>query len=327
MKRITSISIFCLILVFLFTSCLSGSTKKVDPKNLSADIHISGAWALYPMTLVWAEEFMKQYPNVNIQVEGGGAGLGINETMSKENDLGMLSFDLTQGGLKDAAYTIPVVRDAVVVTCNPKNPYLQFIYKNGMNRKQLEDIFINGTIKDWKQLYPTANLASRPLNVYTRGDNCGAATVFASYLNGSTQNDLVGEKYNGDLGMLDAVANDKNGIGYNNIAFAYDISTRKTVQELTIIPIDMNENGILESQDEGFFKDLDSLIKIIEDERYPQSPARNLYLVSNGKPTNPAVLAFLEYILTEGQKLVHKNGYAELDKDVKAEALRKLKEK
>lgn len=52
---------------------------KEEPKGLKGTITISGAWALYPMVVKWAEEFGKAYPGVKIDVAAGGAGKGIAE--------------------------------------------------------------------------------------------------------------------------------------------------------------------------------------------------------------------------------------------------------
>jgi phosphate transport system substrate-binding protein len=60
---------------------------------------------------------------------------------------------------------------------------------------------------------------------------------------------------------------------------------------------------------------MNSAMEAIKNGQYPSPPARNLYLISNGKPDNEAVLAFLRYILTDGQKLVPEAGYVELNKN------------
>ena len=44
----------------------SSSSINTDPKELKGNITISGAFALYPLTVKWAEEFKKEYPNIKI---------------------------------------------------------------------------------------------------------------------------------------------------------------------------------------------------------------------------------------------------------------------
>ena len=51
----------------------SGPEAGAPEDSLSGTISISGAFALYPMMTVWAEEFTKIHPDVQFDVQGGGA--------------------------------------------------------------------------------------------------------------------------------------------------------------------------------------------------------------------------------------------------------------
>jgi len=44
-------------------------------------IKISGAFALYPMTVKWTEEYQKIHPETKIEVSAGGAGKGMTDTL------------------------------------------------------------------------------------------------------------------------------------------------------------------------------------------------------------------------------------------------------
>jgi len=81
-----------------------------------------------------------------------------------------------------------------------------------------------------------------------------------------------------------------------------------------VLPIDINGNGIIDDR-EFFYHHKDSIIKAIDDGRYPSPPARDLYLVTQNKPTNPIIIAFLKWIITDGQKYVSENGYVKLSSE------------
>ena len=57
--------------------------------ELKGEIQLSGAFALYPMAVKWAEEFRKIHPKVRIDISAGGAGKGITDALAKVVDLGM----------------------------------------------------------------------------------------------------------------------------------------------------------------------------------------------------------------------------------------------
>jgi len=62
--------------------------------SVEGTIRVSGAWALYPMMVKWAEEFKKIHPQVRIDVSAGGAGKGITDALTGLVDIGMVSREL-----------------------------------------------------------------------------------------------------------------------------------------------------------------------------------------------------------------------------------------
>jgi phosphate transport system substrate-binding protein len=131
---------------------------------------------------------------------------------------------------------------------------------------------------------------------------------------GKKQEDLAGTGVFGDPGLAMAIQKDALGVGLNNIGYAYDETTRKPNPEIAPLPIDVNNDGALDST-ELFYDTKDDLIKAIGNDRYPSPPARDLYLVSKGIPTKPEVVAFIKYVLTDGQKHNIPSGYISLSKE------------
>ena len=93
-------------------------------RELQGEIQLSGAFALYPMAVKWAEEFRKIHPKVRIDISAGGAGKGITDALAKVVDLGMVSRDIYPQELEKGAFPIAVVKDAVVPTINSNNPLI-----------------------------------------------------------------------------------------------------------------------------------------------------------------------------------------------------------
>ena len=193
-------------------------------------------------------------------------------------------------------------------TISIHNPVLNELLLKGFTKEIFMEIFLTETQHTWGEYLEVAN--HDKINVYTRSDACGAAEMWGKYL-GKNQESLGGVGVFGDPGIADAVRNDKLSIGYNNVNYAYDMKTRKTYEGLTVIPLDQNGNRIIDPE-EKFYDNLDSLVQAIQNGRYPTPPARDLYFVARGKPTNPVVITFLEWILTDGQKYVHESGYVQL---------------
>ncbi|WP_183572856.1 PstS family phosphate ABC transporter substrate-binding protein [Mucilaginibacter sp. X5P1] len=302
----------------------SSFTKKNTPAPASADdlqgtISISGAFALYPITVKWADEFRKLHPNVKFNISAGGAGKGITDALSGLVDIGLASRDINPAEVKKGAYTIYVTKDAVIPTFNTANPDAPALLGKGVKRAQFADIFVTGKITDWKQV---AGRVSVPIHIYTRSDAAGAAETWAKYFD-KKQEDLLGVAVYGDPGLAQAVKKDPTAIGFNNIAYLYDLKTRKQVAGVHALPIDVNGNGKIDA-DENFYGTIDELTDAIATGKYPAPPARNLGFLFKGKPQKKELIAFVKYVLTDGQKFIDENGYIALSKQKIQDELKKV---
>jgi phosphate transport system substrate-binding protein len=307
--------------VLVAIAMLSGCKSK-EPKGngLNGKISVSGAFALYPMVIKWSEEFAKLHPGVKFDVQAGGAGKGMTDALTQNVDLGMVSRDITPEEVNKGAFGIAVAKDAVIPTISASNPYLAILNKKGVTKEKLRDIWITGKIKNWKDLTGNGDL---PLRVYTRSDAAGAPETWAKYLGGG-QEDLLGTGVFGDPGLAEAIMNEKTAIGYNNVNYVYNISDGKPHPGISALPIDLNGNGSLDA-DENFYASLQDINKAIASNKYPSPPARPLYLVVKDKPQNEIVKAFLQWILTDGQKFVQETGYVKLPESMLQGETDKLK--
>lgn len=294
--------------------------KRQLRKVFSGEIQLSGAFALYPLVVKWAEEFNKLYPRVKIDISAGGAGKGITDALSKVVDLGMVSRKVYSAELSQGAFVITVARDAVVPTVNSNNPLAIDILNRGLTLRAAKRLWVNNNITKWGEILGTSSHV--PVHVYTRSDACGAAETWGAWL-GCRQEDLEGTAVFGDPGVASVVQRDRVGIGFNNLAYAYDLRTKKPHRGIMVIPIDVDGNGRVDL-DESFYGTITDLNAAIADGRYPSPPARELYLVSSGVPSKPEVIAFLQYILTEGQKYAPEVGFIPLSEEKAEEQMLKL---
>lgn len=290
--------------------------------ELQGTISISGAWALYPMAVKWAEEFEKVHPRVTFDIAAGGAGKGVADALAGVVDLGAVSRDLFPAEIERGAWWISVTKDAVVPTVSRDNPFLEDLVRTGVSREDCIGIWVTGRIGDWGAI--VGSEAGTPIQVYTRSDACGAAKTWAEYL-GYQQDDLIGVGVYGDPGLAEAVRRDPLGIGFNNINYAYDSKTRRQVEGIRVLPIDLDGDGRI-GDGEDFYAFRDDIVEAIASGVYPSPPARDLHFVSRGRPERPVITAFLRWVVTEGQQYIPETGYIQLSDEKLEEGLKKLEE-
>lgn len=284
-------------------------------------ISVSGAFALYPLVVMWSEEFKKAHPHVRFNISAGGAGKGVADALSGMVDIGLVSREIHPQEYDRGAYVINVAKDAVVATINADNPNAEAVVRRGLTHAELQDIFVTDAISDWRQIDPT--FVDAPMNRYTRSDAAGAAETWAAFF-GRSQEDLKGVGIFGDPGMTQTIINDPNAIGYSNINFVYDLQTRAIVPRLRVVPLDLNGNGQIDP-DEDFYSHIDSLTQAVAAGRYPAPPARNLSFLFNSKPDNVVLVEFVKFVLRkESQATLPQNGYIPLTENWITEELAKL---
>jgi phosphate transport system substrate-binding protein len=315
-----SVLLALLVLVIVLGGCGEGRGRSQGDNEMAGTITVSGAWALYPLMVRWGEAFRDLYPAVQFDISAGGAGKGMADALAGAVDIGMVSRAIYPDELDKGAFWVSVAKDAVFLTVNEGNPVWGELYEQGVPRETLVGIFITGEVTTWGQVVGRPEVAD-PIHVFTRSDACGAAATWAEYLGGN-QEDLLGVGVYGDPGLLDAVIKDPLGIGFNNLNFAFDFDTGKPVAGALVAPLDVDENGRSDANERYDTKE--QAVDAVATGHYPSPPARDLNLVTWGKPAG-LTRTFMEWILTDGQAFVAEVGYIGLPEEKLQEGLGKLK--
>jgi phosphate transport system substrate-binding protein len=318
-------------LLFCFAilpECNTGKSEKtenalppVTKVNVSGNIKVSGAYALYPLVIKWSNDFMKIHPDVKIDLEPGGTGQGIDELLSKKSQLAMISRPLTDEDFDAGIWTVPVAKEGVAAIVNQKNPFIRRILNQGLSPEELLEVFTGNKPLTWGELLDTTG--KEKVIVFIRSDESGASEVFADFLN-KESTDLKGVGVNGDEAMIKNVQQNPLSIGFCNFSYAFNASTGERIEGIQIVPADIDYDNKID-RNEIPFTNLEKAHRGLWLGLYPKRLCRELTFGSVGKPGDEAVIQFLKYILTEGQKDVKASGLCELNNVYVGYALEKLK--
>jgi phosphate transport system substrate-binding protein len=309
--------VFILLLaVALTVGCKSRKSEKAaddaetpPESKITGNFAISGAYALSPLVRMWANDFMKIHPGVSIDVRVTGTGQGIADLIDKKVQLGMISRPLNDEEKEAGIWVIPVAKDGVALIINQKNPYMTRIMKQGLSPDEIQKLFTVDNPPGWGELLDTAGKES--VMVHIRGDESGAADMLAGFIYRKAS-DLKGIRVTGDDEMINSIKNNPLAIGFCNFSFAFSLPSGEREENIQIIPFDLDfDNSI--NRSEMPFQNLEVAHRSIWLGIYPENLCRELTLGSIGKPQDPVIIAFLNYVLTDGQEVIKEAGLCELN--------------
>ena len=275
MKKMNKIKILVgLILLAIIGFAFMPAAKKIT---------IKGSDTMVILAQKWAEVYMKSHPEVILQVTGGGSGTGISALINGSTDICDASRPMKQSEidkLKDRygslGIEIKCAKDGITIYLNDANPVKE------LSIKQLSGIF-SGKIKNWKEVGgPDAEI-----KLYGRENSSGTYVFF--------QENVVKGDYAtscqtlpGTAAVVNAVKNDKFGIGYGGAAYAVGVKR---------CPVKKDDKSMA----------YPASAETIKDGTYPIS--RYLYMYLRNRPTGE-LKNYIDWILgPDGQKLVVDQGY------------------
>jgi phosphate transport system substrate-binding protein len=294
----------------------SGLTPYQKTPGVSGNINSVGSDTMNNMMTLWAEAFLKMYPNVKVQVEGKGSSTAPPALIAGSSQFGPMSRTMraTEIDQFEAKYGYKPTQlrtsyDALAVYVNKDNPL------DKLTLAQVDAAFsktrrrgFKQNVTTWGQLGLTGDWANRPISLYGRNSASGTYGFFKEHtLGNGDYKDSVKEQP-GSASVVQGVTEDRFGMGYSGIG--YKTSGVKAVA-LAAKDGDTFSSGSYDDVTSG---------------KYPLN--RFLYIYINrapGKPLDPLVKEYCKFIFSkEGQEVVVKDGYLPLPAEIAKQELAKL---
>jgi len=310
-------------LIALFPGALPAQAQ-VDPElpdyqktsGVAGNLSSVGSDTLANLMTLWAEEFKRVYPNVNVQIQAAGSStappaltegtsnLGPMSRLMKDNEL--QAFE-QRNGYKPTAIAVAI--DALALFVHKDNPV------EGLTLQQTDAIFSSTrtcggeeSIEKWGQLGLPGAWASRGIQLYGRNSVSGTYGYFKEHAlcKGDFRNTV--NEQPGSASVVQSVSSSLNGIGYSGIGY--------TTSSVRTVPLAAGPGQPFVEATPG---------NAING-TYPL--ARFLYVYINkepGKELDPITRQFMTMVLSRrGQEVVTKDGYVPLPARVAARELSKL---
>jgi glycine cleavage system H lipoate-binding protein len=121
----------------------------------------------------------------------------------------------------------------------------------------------------------------------------------------------TGTEVGSEEDLISAIQKDPYAIGFCKLVNILDFKNASLAENVRLLPIDRNGNGIIDSN-EKIYDDFNSFSRGVWIGKYPKSLFSNLYSVASSKPESETGIAFLKWIVTDGQQFLYSNGYSDL---------------
>ena len=282
--------------------------------SVSGTIKSVGSDSLNNLMTLWAEDFQKAYPNVNIEIEGKGSSTAPPALIQGTSQLGPMSREMKGSEVDEfkkkfgyAPVAVKVAVDSLGVFVHKDNPLKE------LSLDQVRQIFsVEGKEMTWGDVGLTGEWADKPISLYGRNSASGTYGYFKEVALSKKDFKASVKEQPGSSSVVQGVASDKFAIGYSGIGY---------------ITADVKALPLSEKTGETAFE---ASAENAYTGEYPL--ARFLYVYVNAKPgetVNPLIGEFVKLVLSQqGQQTVVKDGYypvvkAVADEDLKALGLTK----
>jgi phosphate transport system substrate-binding protein len=250
-------------------------------QQIAGKLRVTGSTTLFPIAQAAADAYMAKNAKADIQVSGGGSGVGVQAIGEGTTDIGMSSRDITSAEFAKYPGLVPidVATDAVVLIVNPSNPV------TALTLDQARGLY-NGTYQGWNAV---GGSLTYPV-VIGRDSASGTRVYFNDFV-------MKGEKYRADMREMNSngavaqtVAQTPAAVGYVGLGF--------------ITP------GVKALKIYASGQPIAPGIATVLSHQYPIS--RPLYMITQGQPAGLAK-DFIDFILSpDGQKIVQDQGFVPL---------------
>jgi phosphate transport system substrate-binding protein len=305
-------------LALLFGALCSTMTfaADVDPglpdyeraSGVSGNFSSVGSDTLANLMTLWAEEFKRFYPNVNIQIQAAGSSTAPPALTEGTANMGPMSREMKDNeieafenkyGYKPTA--IPVAIDALAVFVHKDNPI------EGLTMAQVDAIFSSTLrcghdqlIENWGQLGLAGAWERRDLQLFGRNSVSGTYGYFkeTALCTGDFKNSV--NEQPGSASVVQSVSTSINGIGYSGLGY--------TTSSVKSLPLAREAGG-------------DFFAATPENALAGNYPLARFLLVyvnkEPNKPLAPLEQEFVKLVLSKaGQEVVLKDGYIPLPANV-----------
>lgn len=305
-----------ILMIFCYSATVAGNNQEENqsaaPDNNSVTLKASNQ--LIGLATKWADAYTRENPSAVIRLDRFTTP-GI---IPSSGEL-MLTEELPSGTSTDVPWNMVVARDAIVAVMHADNPVFTQLTQRGITSADLQALLKSSDNANWKEI--TGNGDAIPVRVLISEKE--SVVKGLSRFSGIETAEIKGQRYVTVNELKSAFQKDQLAVGLARFSDLLDASTGQLPGYMKILPVDKNVNGQIDSF-ENIYANVGQFTRGIWIGKYPRTLTDNIYVLATAKPSENGTVAFLEWILTNGQQALNGDGLAILTSAEKNEALAAL---
>ncbi len=304
MKNLSALIIGLLLLFYCITGfCNTNIDNQAgNQPNSSSEttLKIMSSQKLNSLATNLATEYERLNPSVKISI-----GNIADNQFTEVNNI-IFTSESNSGTVNDeTAWKMVIGRDAIVPVINAKNPMLNEINRQGLTIEDFAQLLANSGKTSWSSLIDVGNNTS--INYYIINNE----SIKSNLVNFS-KSDITainGTSVANPADLISAIQKDIYAIGFCKLTDVRDAATNEIIANIKLLPIDKNRNGRIDNF-ENIYTNLNTFTRAVWIGKYPRELCGGIYAVAPSKPTDNNTIAFLTWVMADGQKFLNKNGYS-----------------
>ncbi len=299
-SRIPLLIVFSLLLTYVSYS--GEKISDVNKPSQAIPMKVYCTAALQDITSVWAREYSRLNPDIPVEVKTISVP---GDKIHPGENIAFVSNKPVHGLGSD--WRMAVGREVYVPIINAANPFMKELTEKGISREMFASIYQDPSKRIWGSL--VAEGKNIPVHLYLSREESLIQSL-SSYLN-LNQISTEGIKILNGEELISAIRNDPYALGFCNMANIAVPENSGFADKIKLLPIDKNANGKIDYI-EKIYDSPEAFARGVWIGKYPKALYRDIYVVSGAQPSNSSEIAFLGWVLTDGQQFLNLKGYSDL---------------
>ena len=311
---------FCVLPLFALAPTAAAGAAELPEyqaaSGVSGTLSATGSDTVANLTTLWAEEFKRVYPNINIQIQATGSSAAPTALTEITANIGLMSRNMRRGEIQSftARYgypptPIPVALDALAILVHRDNPLAR------ISLAEIDAIFSSTLrcgatrrIDTWRQLGLPTLWSDRAVHAFGRNSVSGTYGFFKETALCRGDFHIGVNEQSGSGSLVQAIGSALHGIGYASIAFS--------TPSVRIVPVSWRQDGV---------ERITTPAQAVAGE-YPFTRFLLFYVNRPaGGSLPPLEREFIRMVLSrDGQEIVARSGYIPLPPALVSESLTAL---